>query len=120
MLALCGVEPGPSCPIWSGPFGVITAAILLRAGQSHPDRIGDPLAPTVNYAGPIADGKFDIASTAVKLSPSGDGSTPGSASTIRLPRQRLPHGRHAISAARVLRCHWTARLWPPGARVPQH
>ena len=28
--------------------------------QQHPDRIGEPLALTVNFAAPIADGEFDI------------------------------------------------------------
>ncbi|MFZ1160881.1 acyl-CoA thioesterase [Mycobacterium sp.] len=43
-----------------GPFGGITAAILLRAMESHPDRIGEPVALTVNFAAPIADGEFEI------------------------------------------------------------
>ncbi|AHD19247.1 acyl-CoA thioesterase [Rhodococcus pyridinivorans SB3094] len=44
-----------------GPFGGITAATLLRAVERHPDVLGMPLSLTVNYAGPIADGPFDIA-----------------------------------------------------------
>ncbi|RAU95505.1 acyl-CoA thioesterase [Mycolicibacter senuensis] len=55
---------GATQPAWAnmvGPFGGITAAVLLRAVETHPDRIGDPLALTVNYAAPIADGEFDIA-----------------------------------------------------------
>lgn len=58
-----GVVRGATDPEWAnmvGPFGGITAAVLLRAVESHPDRIGDPLALTVNYAAPIADGEFDI------------------------------------------------------------
>jgi acyl-CoA thioesterase len=43
-----------------GPFGGITAAILLRAIESHPDRLGEPVALTVNFAAPIVDGEFDI------------------------------------------------------------
>lgn len=43
-----------------GPFGGITAATLLRAVLDHPDRLGDPLSLTVNYAGPIADGPFVV------------------------------------------------------------
>lgn len=49
-----------------GPFGGITAAILVHAAQSHPDCLGDPLALTVNYAGPIVDGEFDIAVRAAR------------------------------------------------------
>lgn len=55
---------GATRPEWTnmvGPFGGITAALLLRAVESHPDRIGDPLALTVNFVTPIADGAFDIA-----------------------------------------------------------
>lgn len=43
-----------------GPFGGITAATALRAVLVHPDRLGDPLALTVNFAGPIADGPFVV------------------------------------------------------------
>lgn len=44
-----------------GPFGGITAAALLNAVLLHPARLGDPLALTLNYAGPVADGAFEIA-----------------------------------------------------------
>jgi hypothetical protein len=43
-----------------GPFGGVTAAVLLRAAMDHPGRLGDPLALTVNYAGPVAAGAFEI------------------------------------------------------------
>ncbi|MGF7123601.1 acyl-CoA thioesterase [Rhodococcus sp. AG1013] len=43
-----------------GPFGGITAATLLRAAQQHPERLGEPLSLTVNFAGPIADGPFEV------------------------------------------------------------
>jgi acyl-CoA thioesterase len=49
-----------------GPFGGITAAALVQAVQQHPDRLGDPLSLTVNYAAPVADGDFDIAARAVR------------------------------------------------------
>lgn len=54
---------GHTHPEWAnmvGPFGGITAAVLLRAIEIHPDRLGDPVALTVNFAAPIADGEFDI------------------------------------------------------------
>ncbi|OBI24209.1 acyl-CoA thioesterase II, partial [Mycobacterium sp. E2238] len=54
---------GRTHPEWAnmvGPFGGITAAMILHAIESHPDRIGEPLALTVNYAAPIADGDFDV------------------------------------------------------------
>ena len=43
-----------------GPFGGCTAATILRALMQHPQRAGDPLALTVNYCAPIAEGTFDL------------------------------------------------------------
>ena len=43
-----------------GPFGGSSAAILLRAVLEHPDRIGQPLALTINYAAPLAKGAFSV------------------------------------------------------------
>jgi acyl-CoA thioesterase len=43
-----------------GPFGGCTAATVLRALIEHPQRAGDPLALTVNYCAPIAEGDFDL------------------------------------------------------------
>jgi acyl-CoA thioesterase len=57
------VSRGRTHPEWAnmvGPFGGITAAVMLRAVEAHPDRLGEPLALTVNYAAPIVDGDFDL------------------------------------------------------------
>jgi acyl-CoA thioesterase len=43
-----------------GPFGGVTAATVLRALVEHPQASGDPLAMTVNYCAPIAEGPFDL------------------------------------------------------------
>jgi acyl-CoA thioesterase len=43
-----------------GPFGGVTAATVLRALIEHPQAAGDPLALTVNYCAPIAEGAFDL------------------------------------------------------------
>ena len=43
-----------------GPFGGATAATILRALIEHPQRSGDPLALTVNYCAPVAEGPFDL------------------------------------------------------------
>lgn len=43
-----------------GPFGGTTAAVMLQAILQHPERRGDPLALTLNYAGPVADGGFEV------------------------------------------------------------
>jgi acyl-CoA thioesterase len=49
-----------------GQYGGATAAVLLRAALDHPDRIGDPLALTVNYCAPIAEGEFRIRARAAR------------------------------------------------------
>ena len=49
-----------------GPFGGVTAATLLRAVQLHPDVPGEPLALTVNFAGPIEDGEFEVRAEPVR------------------------------------------------------
>ena len=41
-----------------GPFGGITAAIALNAVLQHPQLLGEPVALTVNYAGPVGQGPF--------------------------------------------------------------
>ncbi len=54
---------GRTCPdYWAfvGPFGGVTAATVLRALIEHPHAAGDPLALTVNYCAPIAEGPFDL------------------------------------------------------------
>lgn len=43
-----------------GPFGGTTAAVLLRAPLEAPRRLGDPVALTVNFCAPIAEGSFEI------------------------------------------------------------
>ena len=49
-----------------GPFGGIVAAVMLRAVVDHPNRQGDPVALTVNFVAPIADGGFVIETTPVR------------------------------------------------------
>jgi acyl-CoA thioesterase len=49
-----------------GPFGGVTAAVALAAVLRHPQRRGEPVALTVNYAGPIADGDFDVEAEVVR------------------------------------------------------
>jgi acyl-CoA thioesterase len=43
-----------------GPFGGTIGAVLLNGALRHPARLGDPIALTVNFAGPVADGDFEI------------------------------------------------------------
>jgi acyl-CoA thioesterase len=56
-------------PAWAnmvGPFGGITAATMLDAVIGHPDRLGEPVSLTVNFAGALADGPFEIVARAVR------------------------------------------------------
>jgi acyl-CoA thioesterase len=58
-----GMFTGNTSPAYAnmiGPFGGITAAQVLNAVMLHPDRLGEPVALTVNFAGPVADGPFTI------------------------------------------------------------
>ena len=49
-----------------GPFGGLTAATFIRAIERHPDRLGDPISLTINFAGPVAEGEFEISTRAVR------------------------------------------------------
>ena len=53
--------PHPAYANMAGPFGGATAAVLLNAVMLDERRLADPLAITVNFAGPIVDGGFEIA-----------------------------------------------------------
>lgn len=43
-----------------GPFGGVIAATLMNAVLQHPQRLGDPVSQTVQFAAPIADGAFTV------------------------------------------------------------
>ena len=43
-----------------GPFGGVTAATLLNGALQHPERIGEPVSLTVNFAGPVQLGAFEL------------------------------------------------------------
>ena len=43
-----------------GPFGGVTAAQALNAVLQHPQRLGDPISLTVNFAAALADGPFTV------------------------------------------------------------
>lgn len=49
-----------------GPYGGITSATLLQAALAHPQHLGAPIALTVNFAGPIADGPFKVQARPVR------------------------------------------------------
>jgi acyl-CoA thioesterase len=49
-----------------GPYGGVIAAALLNGALLHPQRLGDPIALTVNFAAPLADGGFEIEARPVR------------------------------------------------------
>jgi len=53
-----------------GPYGGITAATLMQAVLNHPQLLGEPIATTVNYAGPVADGPFIVDAQPVRTNKS--------------------------------------------------
>ncbi len=46
---------------FTGPFGGALAATVMRAVLERPERIGDPLALTLNFCAPMARGPFSVA-----------------------------------------------------------
>jgi acyl-CoA thioesterase len=50
----------PAYANFIGPYGGITAAQCLNAVLQHPDRLGEPVAFTVNFAAAVADGAFEL------------------------------------------------------------
>jgi acyl-CoA thioesterase len=61
----CRWRASASGDYWNrvGSFGGMTAAILLNAPLNARERLGDPIALTVNYAAPMAQTDFDVVST---------------------------------------------------------
>ncbi len=49
------------------PFGGASAATALRAVLERPERDGDPLAITVNFCAPIAQGAYEVVTTPMKM-----------------------------------------------------
>lgn len=108
---------GRTHPAWGnmvGPFGGITAATLLNAAWIHPQRQGEPLALTVNYAGPVADGDFRIDAFAVRTT----------RSTQHWTMALQQGGEVAATATAVFatrRDTWAAgELAAPPAPAPEH
>ncbi len=58
-----GTFTGHTSPAYAnmvGPFGGISAAQVMNAVLLHPQRLGEPVALTINYAAALADGPFTI------------------------------------------------------------
>ena len=59
-------QTSPAYANMIGPYGGITAAQALNAVLQHPQRLGDPVALTVNFAAALADGAFDVHARAAR------------------------------------------------------
>lgn len=59
----CGRTPAAYANM-VGPYGGFLAATLLNAVLLHEERQGDPVSMTVNFAGPVGDGDFQIVASA--------------------------------------------------------
>lgn len=79
-----------------GPFGGAIGATLLNAVMLHPERLGDPLTLTVNFAAPIADGPFSVTARVMRTNRSTqhwmvelqqDGQSPAFATAITAVRR---------------------------------
>lgn len=49
-----------------GPFGGITAAQALQSVMQHPERLGEPISFTVNFAAALSEGGFRVESRPVR------------------------------------------------------
>ncbi len=64
-----GIYTGHTSPhYWNmvGPYGGITAAIVLNAVMQHPALLGEPISLTVNFAGALAAGAFQASAQPVR------------------------------------------------------
>jgi acyl-CoA thioesterase len=60
---------GATHPDWLnfiGPFGGVSAAVLINAVMHHPALLGEPIAQTVNYCAGVGDGPFEIEAKPVR------------------------------------------------------
>ncbi|WP_313075649.1 thioesterase family protein [Melaminivora sp.] len=72
-LALASTAPGhytgqTTDAYWNmvGPYGGLTAAVLLAAVLRHPEAQGEPVALTVNFAAAVARGPFTVQAVPVR------------------------------------------------------
>ncbi|HPO18566.1 MAG TPA: thioesterase family protein [Rubrivivax sp.] len=94
-----------------GPFGGTTCAVLLNAALRHPQRLGDPVALTVNYAAALADGAFTVDARAVRTN----------RSTQHWSLSLSQHGEVCATASAVFalrRPTWSATEAAPPQHMP--
>jgi acyl-coenzyme A thioesterase PaaI-like protein len=56
----CTGHTSPAYANMIGPYCGITAAQCMQALLLHPDRLGDPVAFTINFAAALTDGPFEV------------------------------------------------------------
>ena len=64
-----GTWAGATSPAYAnmiGPYGGITAAQMLNAVLQAPDRLGEPVAFTINFTAAVVDGPFEIEARPVR------------------------------------------------------
>jgi acyl-coenzyme A thioesterase PaaI-like protein len=64
-----GLFAGHTSPAYAnmvGPFGGISAAQMMNAVLLHPDRLGEPVSLTINFAAALAPGPFVVSARAVR------------------------------------------------------
>jgi len=64
-----GVLVGHTSPAYwnfAGPFGGLTAAVMLRAVLDDPARQGTPMAMTINFGGLVGEGEFELTPALVR------------------------------------------------------
>ena len=59
-------RPHPAYANMVGPFGGVTAAQALAPVLAHPQRLGEPLALTVNFAAPVLDAPLRLEARPVR------------------------------------------------------
>jgi len=85
-----------------GPFGGVIAATMLNAVLLHPRRMGEPVALTINFAGPITDEPFRISARPAR----------SNRSTQHWIIELTQHGEIAVTATAMLavrRDSWSAQ-----------
>lgn len=58
-----GVSRGRTTPPYAnmvGPYGGVTAAVMMQAVLQHEELLGEPIALTVNFAAAVSDGDFEV------------------------------------------------------------
>lgn len=104
-----------------GPYGGITAAQMAQAVLQHPQRVGELVSITVNYAGPVGEGEYTIEALPVRTNRS-------TQHWIITMREQDADGNEAISTTATAMTALVRSTWsddecamppaPPAAQIP--